>query len=97
MSRVQPKRKSKHQQAAAVMTKDSIDESPEHTIMMAHDSRHWAVRIDELDAFGAVTVYDAEGHIIRIIERDALKRPWQARTGNSWNNCIFPKRISDRV
>lgn len=77
--------------------KDEIDGAPEHTVMMQHDSRHWAPRVDERDAFGAVTVYDAQGQVVRTIAQEELKRPWQARVGNTWNNCLFPKQVSDKI
>ena len=78
--------------------KDEIDDLVEHRVLgQDHDSRHWAPRVDEIDAFGSVTIYDAEGRITRVIAIDALRRPWQERQGNTWNNCLFPKRISDRV
>lgn len=77
--------------------KDEIDATPEYTVMMSHDSHFWALRLDERDAFGPVTVYDGAGKVKRIIARDALVRPWQERQGNTWNNCLFPKRVSDRV
>jgi len=78
--------------------KAEIDDTPENRVIMhGRDSQYWAVRIDESDSFGPVTIYDAEGRITRVIERDALRRPWQERQGNTWNNCLFPKRISDKV
>ena len=76
---------------------DVPDDGPEYTVAMSHDSRHWQVRLDERDAFGPVTVYDAQGQVVRTISKDDLRRPWQARVGNSWNNCLFAKRISDKV
>jgi hypothetical protein len=74
---------------------DEVD-GAEYTMHNAHESRFWQVRLDEIDAFGPVTIYDTEGRITRVIERDALRRPWQEKVGNTWNNCIFPKRNSEK-
>lgn len=76
--------------------KDELEDMPEYTVIMKNDSSRSEVRIDEVDAFGAVTVYDAHGKVARVIAREELTRPWQERPGNTWNNCIFPKRISDK-
>lgn len=76
---------------------DEFDDTPEHTLIMHHNSRYWEPRVDEADAFGPVTVYDAHGQVVRIISKGELVRPWQERQGNTWNNSLFPKRISDKV
>ena len=81
----------------AKVRKDHIDDSPEYRVVNEHQSRHWQVRVDEIDAFGPVTVRNGEGEVVRVIEIDALRRPWQEKVGNTWNNVIFPKRNSDKV
>lgn len=78
--------------------KEIVDEGPEYTVLMhGKDSAYWAIRLDEAPSFSDVTVYDAQGQVIKVIAREQLLRPWQEKHNNTWNNCIFPKRISDKV
>lgn len=78
--------------------KDEMDDVVEYRVMAhGHDSQHWQVRLDEIDAFGPVTVRNGAGELVRIITVDALRRPWQEKVGNTWNNCLFPKRKSGKV
>lgn len=78
--------------------KDHIDDTPENSVILnGHDSHHWQVRLDESDSFGPVTIYDSQGRHVRTISKDELVRPWTERVGNTWNNSLWPKRISDRV
>ncbi len=90
-------RKGTGQTEVSSATRAEMADVTEYTVMMSHDSRFWAPRVDESDAFGKVTVYDSAGQVIRVIAREQLVRPWQERQGNTWNNQLFPKRISDRV
>lgn len=77
--------------------KQEIDEGPEYSVMIAHESRYWAPKVDEHDAYGPVTITNVAGEVIRVIAKDDLRRPWQERQGNTWNNSLFPKRVSDKV
>lgn len=101
LKNVSPGGRRKHRKGAGVKTiprKDDVDDTPENSVIMnGHDSHHWQVRLDECDSYGPVTVYDAQGQVVRIISKDELIRPWAERAGNTWNNSLFPKRISDRV
>ena len=72
-------------------------EVTEYTVMMGHDSRYWAPRVDESDAFGPVTVYDAEGKVLRIVAKAALLREMPTRTGQTWNDRLFGRATDDRV
>lgn len=76
---------------------DEMGEVTEFKVMMPHDSHYWAPRVDECDSFGPVTITSSVGELIRVIAKDDLRRPWQERVGNTWNNCLFPKRVSDKV
>lgn len=74
-----------------------VDDTPEHQILMGHESRHWQVRVDEGEAFGAVRVLNAAGELVRIIAVEELRRPWKEKEGNTWNNSLFPRRNSGKV
>lgn len=90
------KRRSHHKGAGgkevSSIKREDMLEVTEYTVMMTHDSRYWAPKVNEVDAFSSVTVYDSAGKVMRVIEREQLVRPWQERVGNTWNNCLFPKR-----
>lgn len=77
--------------------KDEMDEAPEHRMHHAHESLYWQIRLDEVDSFGPVRVTNAQGELVRTIAVDELRRPWQEKVGNTWNNCLFPKRNSGKV
>lgn len=89
--------KGKGKKVYTSVRQDEMNEVTEYRVMMSNDSRYWVPQVDEIDAFGPVTITNSAGEIIRIISKDDLRRPWAERLGNTWNNCLFPKRVSDRV
>jgi len=42
------------------------------TVHMPHDSWYWSPNIDEAERVNPVTVYDAEGKVLRVITKEQL-------------------------
>jgi hypothetical protein len=69
-------------------------EGPDHNAEMASGrwgaSKYWQLRLDECDKFSDVKVYDGEGNLIRVVEKNALLRPMPLKPGQGWNTILFP-------
>ena len=56
-------------------------------------SKYWQLRLDEIDKFSDVRVFDTDGvTLIRTVAKKDLTRPMPLREGQTWNNYMFLDR-----